>query len=59
MRFLILAGLWVYRRFLTRFTPACPDPVSCSEFAVRAVREHGVQVGLGMAVAKIEGCGKS
>ncbi len=57
MQRLILAGLWVYRRWLTRYTPRCPDPVSCSEYGVWAVRTYGVTLGLELALEKVRNCG--
>lgn len=57
MRWLILACFWVYRRFLSRYTQKCPDAVSCSDYAVQVVREHGAREGLELAVAKIKRCG--
>jgi putative component of membrane protein insertase Oxa1/YidC/SpoIIIJ protein YidD len=54
----VLAVLGVYRRWLTRYTPRCPEPISCSEFAVWAVREYGVTEGLELALENVRNCGR-
>ncbi|HTF52229.1 MAG TPA: membrane protein insertion efficiency factor YidD [Pseudonocardia sp.] len=46
-----------YRRFLTRFTPACPSTPSCSEYALHAVTTLGPRRGLTAAAARIRACG--
>lgn len=55
---LTLFLIGVYRRFLTRYTPICPDAESCSAYAERVIQEHGLKIGLEMAVNKLKTCGK-
>jgi putative component of membrane protein insertase Oxa1/YidC/SpoIIIJ protein YidD len=57
MQRLILVLFGVYRRWLTRYTPKCPDPVSCSAYGVWAVRTFGATVGLELALEKVKQCG--
>jgi hypothetical protein len=55
----LVRGLIVgYRRFLTRFTPACPSTPSCSEYALRAIARHGARRGLTAAAARVRACGR-
>jgi putative component of membrane protein insertase Oxa1/YidC/SpoIIIJ protein YidD len=58
LRYLVLAALWVYRNWFTRYTPGCPDEVSCSEFAVTAVKMYGATEGLELALMKVRQCGQ-
>ncbi len=51
--------LRAYRRWLTRFTPACPSTPSCSAFAVAAVESLGVRPGLTAAAYRLRRCGSS
>jgi putative component of membrane protein insertase Oxa1/YidC/SpoIIIJ protein YidD len=53
-----IAGIRLYQRFLSRYTTPCPEPESCSAYALRAVREHGLRAGLELAVLKVKHCGK-
>jgi hypothetical protein len=53
----VLALLGLYRRRLTRFTPACPSTPSCSAYAVRAVRDLGARQGLAAAARRVRRCG--
>ena len=46
-----------YQHRLSRFTPACPGTVSCSEFALAAVHRLGARRGLAEAAHRIERCG--
>ena len=55
-RALAVAFLGVYRRWLTRYTPACPATPSCSAYAVAAVETLGVRHGLVAAAARVRGC---
>ena len=47
-----------YRRWLTRFTPACPSEPSCSAYALTAVRTSGARRGLRAAARRVRGCGR-
>jgi putative component of membrane protein insertase Oxa1/YidC/SpoIIIJ protein YidD len=47
-----------YRRWLTRFTPACPSEPSCSAYALRAVQTLGARRGLSAAARRVRGCGR-
>jgi hypothetical protein len=53
----VLALLRAYRRWLTRFTPRCPSPVSCSAYALAAVAALGPRRGLVAAARRVRGCG--
>jgi putative component of membrane protein insertase Oxa1/YidC/SpoIIIJ protein YidD len=57
MRYLVLVGLWVYRKFLSRYTSACPEQECCSAYAVRMVKEHGATIGLELALERVRNCG--
>jgi Putative membrane protein insertion efficiency factor len=46
-----------YRRWLTRFTPACPSTPSCSAYALAAVETRGARAGLVAAAHRIRRCG--
>lgn len=46
-----------YRRWLTRFTPACPSEPSCSAYALVAVRTLGARRGLRAAARQVRACG--
>ncbi|MCP3801830.1 membrane protein insertion efficiency factor YidD [Allokutzneria sp. A3M-2-11 16] len=52
-----LGALRGYQALLSRFTVACPQPVSCSAFAVDAVHRHGGRSGLRLAAARVTACG--
>lgn len=47
-----------YRRWLTRFTPACPSEPSCSAYALRAVQTLGGRRGLSAAARRVRSCGR-
>jgi putative component of membrane protein insertase Oxa1/YidC/SpoIIIJ protein YidD len=46
-----------YRRWLTRFTPACPSEPSCSAYALTAVTTLGARRGLRAAARRVRSCG--
>lgn len=46
----------LYQRTLSRWTPTCPQDESCSEYAIRAIREHGAGPGLTLAASRLEHC---
>jgi putative component of membrane protein insertase Oxa1/YidC/SpoIIIJ protein YidD len=52
--------LWVirnvYQRWWTRFTPACWQSPSCSQYGYAAIRDHGFRAGIIMAAERIESC---
>jgi hypothetical protein len=48
--------LWGYRRWLTRFTPACPSTPSCSAYAWEAVESFGVRRGLAATARRVRSC---
>ncbi len=52
----VAAAIRLYRRRLTRFTPACPGTPSCSTYALAAVEDLGARRGLRLAVARVRGC---
>ncbi|MEJ3657316.1 membrane protein insertion efficiency factor YidD [Actinomycetes bacterium KLBMP 9759] len=52
----VLAAIRGYRRWLTRFTPRCPSPVSCSAYALDAVERLGPRKGLVAAAWRIRRC---
>ncbi len=58
-RVLVRALLRAYRRWLTRFTPACPSTPSCSAYALAAVETRGARVGLIATAHRIRRCGGS
>ena len=45
-----------YRRWLTRYTPACPSTPSCSAYALAAVETFGARAGLVAAAHRIRRC---
>ena len=47
-----------YRRWLTRFTPACPSEPSCSAYALTAVTTLGARRGLRAAARRVRSCGR-
>jgi putative component of membrane protein insertase Oxa1/YidC/SpoIIIJ protein YidD len=47
-----------YRRWLTRFTPACPSEPSCSAYALTAVKALGARRGLQAAARRVRSCGR-
>lgn len=47
-----------YRRWLTRFTPACPSEPSCSAYALTAVTTSGARRGLRAAAGRVRRCGR-
>jgi putative component of membrane protein insertase Oxa1/YidC/SpoIIIJ protein YidD len=51
------ALLRAYRRWFTRFTPACPSTPSCSAYAVSAVESLGARRGLVAAAIRVRSCG--
>jgi hypothetical protein len=55
-----LVGLAIrgYRRWLTRFTPACPSTPSCSAYALAAVTRLGARRGLRAAARRLRRCGR-
>ena len=55
-----LVGLVIrgYRRWLTRFTPACPSTPSCSAYALAAVTGLGGRRGLRAAARRVRRCGR-
>ncbi len=54
----VRALLRLYRRRLTRFTPACPSTPSCSAYATAAVERLGVRRGLAAAARRVRTCGQ-
>ncbi|WP_232661599.1 membrane protein insertion efficiency factor YidD [Pseudonocardia sp. TRM90224] len=52
----VLSAIRGYRRWLTRFTPRCPAPVSCSAFALDAVERLGPRRGLVAAAGRVRRC---
>jgi Putative membrane protein insertion efficiency factor len=52
---LLLCG---YRRWLTRFTPACPSEPSCSAYALAAVQTLGARRGLRAAARRVRACAR-
>ena len=55
---LVAAAIRGYRRWLTRFTPACPSEPSCSAYALSAVRTSGPRRGLRAAARRVRSCGR-
>jgi putative component of membrane protein insertase Oxa1/YidC/SpoIIIJ protein YidD len=53
----VTAALRLYRRRLTRFTPACPGTPSCSAYAQDAVARLGARRGLRAAARRVRACG--
>ena len=53
-----LIGLAIrgYRRWLTRYTPACPSEPSCSAYALTAVTTLGARAGLRAAARRVRSC---
>jgi putative component of membrane protein insertase Oxa1/YidC/SpoIIIJ protein YidD len=47
-----------YRRWLTRFTPACPSEPSCSAYALTVVTTLGARRGLRAAARRVRSCGR-
>lgn len=60
MRWLREAAVWpirVYRRFISPWTPAaCRFSPTCSEYAIQAVRAHGIARGGWLAVRRLLRC---
>jgi len=48
----------VYRKWLTKHTPKCPQTPSCGEIAEWAIREYGLRVGLAVALDMQKHCGE-
>jgi hypothetical protein len=55
---LIQLAIRGYRRWLTRFTPACPSEPSCSAYALTAVRTSGARRGLRAAARRLRSCSR-
>jgi putative membrane protein insertion efficiency factor len=55
---LVLAPVFMYRRVLSplKRTPSCRYLPTCSEYAIEAVQQRGVVVGIGLAVARVLRC---
>jgi hypothetical protein len=53
------AAIRGYQRRLSRFTPRCPQPVSCSAFALDAVATLGPRGGLAAAARRVRDCRRS
>jgi putative component of membrane protein insertase Oxa1/YidC/SpoIIIJ protein YidD len=47
-----------YRRWLTRFTPACPSEPNCSAYALTAVTTLGARRDLRAAARRVRSCGR-
>lgn len=53
-----LLGLWAYQRWISRFTPVCPQPECCSDYGIRMIRTYGLKIGLEKTISRIEDCGE-
>jgi putative component of membrane protein insertase Oxa1/YidC/SpoIIIJ protein YidD len=53
----VAAAIRLYRRRLTRYTPACPGTPSCSAYALAAVTRLGARRGLRAAAHRLRTCG--
>ena len=47
-----------YRRWLTRFTPACPSEPSCSAYALAAVQTSAPAAACSAAARRVRSCGR-
>jgi putative membrane protein insertion efficiency factor len=58
MKFVAIAPIRLYQLTLSRLVPAntCKYHPSCSEYAVLAIRKHGVFKGIGMAGWRLLRC---
>jgi putative membrane protein insertion efficiency factor len=58
MRTLAIAPIRLYQLTISRLLPAntCKYHPSCSEYAVLAIRKHGVVKGMGMAAWRLLRC---
>lgn len=45
-----------YQRYLSRWTPRCPQYESCSDYGIRMIHKHGVSRGLEMALERVQKC---
>lgn len=50
---MVILALRVYRRWFTRFTPACTLEPSCSLFALESVRRYGSVRGLQLVLDRM------
>jgi putative component of membrane protein insertase Oxa1/YidC/SpoIIIJ protein YidD len=52
-----IAGVWLYRWFVRPFMRRrCLYDESCSQFAIRTFREHGLLRGLGVVRRRVRSC---
>ncbi len=57
MKYLALAPIWFYQRFVSPVLPSsCRYQPTCSVYAVEAIERFGLLRGGGMAVARILRC---
>ena len=60
-RFLVaifLSPVWFYRRVISpmKRAPTCRYLPTCSEYAIDAVKQRGIVVGTGLAIARVCRC---
>jgi putative component of membrane protein insertase Oxa1/YidC/SpoIIIJ protein YidD len=55
-RWFATLAIGIYRHTLTRWTPACPQAISCSAFAVQVIRECGPVTGAKLAAYRVAHC---
>ena len=47
-----IAAIHAYQRWITRHTPRCTLTPSCSDYAINAIRQHGLTTGLTLTIAR-------
>ncbi len=57
MRHLLIGGIRIYQRHISRWTPsACRFTPTCSEYAAQALAKYGVLKGSALALRRICRC---
>jgi putative membrane protein insertion efficiency factor len=57
LKLLFLVPVYFYRYFISPFTPSsCRHVPTCSEYAIKAVQNHGIFVGTWLATKRISHC---
>lgn len=57
MRHLLIGGIRIYQRYISRWTPAaCRFTPTCSEYAAQALAKYGVWKGSALALRRICRC---
>ncbi|HJU06571.1 MAG TPA: membrane protein insertion efficiency factor YidD [Nitrospiraceae bacterium] len=57
MQRICIALLYQYQRWVSPFLPpACRFEPTCSQYAIEAIRRHGIVLGLGWTICRVLKC---